>query len=117
MHPFLQDEDLVVVKKVSLINLKIGNILVFVGKDKELLIHRLVGKYKDERFYLQGDGYNLRKETVFYDAISGKVIGILRDGRVIHFSRTQEFYYWALARFREFLKNLMRGKIRLKSHI
>ncbi len=113
MHPFLRDEDLVLVKKVPVIYLKAGNILVFEGKDRELFIHRLVGKYKDELLYLQGDGYDLLKETVPYDAVEGKVIGILRNHRFIQFSRTRECYYWALARLREFFKNLIRGKIKI----
>ncbi len=39
---------------------------------------------------LQGDGYNLQKETVSYDAIAGKVIGILRDNRLIWFVDIKE---------------------------
>ncbi len=112
MHPFLKDEDIAVIKNVPFIKLRIGNILVFESKDGAFIIHRFVGKEKDELLHLQGDGYNLQKETVHYDAISGKVIGIFRNSRFIQFSRIQECYYWALARFKEFFKNLIRGKIK-----
>jgi len=113
MYPFLRDEDLVVVKKVPFLNLKIGNILVFEGKDRELFIHRLVGKKKNDMLCLQGDGYNLLKETVPCDAIAGKVIGILRGGRLIRLSRIMELYYWVFARSKELFKNLIGGKIKL----
>ena len=93
MHPLLRDEDLVVVKKVPYEKLKIGNILVYNGRDKELLIHRLVGKCEDGRLCLRGDGYNLSRETVSYEAITGKAIGVVRNGRVVGLTRIMEWYF------------------------
>ncbi len=111
MHPFIQDEDLLIVKKVPFEKLKRGNILVFRGENDLFVVHRLIKKQKNGLLVLRGDAYHLTKETITCDAIVGKAIGLIRNEQVIRYSRQLELYYWINARLREFAKNLLRGKL------
>ncbi len=110
MHPFIQDEDLFIVKKVPFKKLKRGNILVFRGENDLFVVHRLIKKKKTGLLVLRGDAYNLTKETITYDAIVGMAVGLMRNGKMIRYSRQLELYFWINARVREFAKNLLRGK-------
>ena len=97
MHPFLMDDDLVVVKKVSPGCLKKGNILVFRDKTGNYIIHRGIGKPRNGHIYARGDGYNLPAELVQETAILGKAIGMIRDGKLTYFNRLMELYFWAVS--------------------
>jgi len=111
MHPFIQDEDLLIVKEVPFEKIKTGNILVFGGENDLFVVHRLIEKQKNGLLVLRGDAYNLTKETITYDAIVGMAIGLVRNGKVVRYSRQLELYSWLNARLREFAKNLLRGKL------
>ena len=110
MVPFIQDEDLLIVKKATFEKLKRGNILVFRGENDLFVVHRLIKKQKNGLLVLRGDAYNLTKETITCDAIVGMAVGLVRNGNVIRYSRQLELYFWINARLREFVKNLLRGK-------
>lgn len=111
MRPFIRDEDLVIIQEVPLDKIKRGNILVFQGANDQFFVHRLVGKRDNGILSLKGDGYNLSKDIITYDELAGKAVGLVRNGNLIRFSRSLEWYFWINARLREFMKNLLRGKI------
>ena len=102
MYPFLRDEDLVVIKKISFDKLKKGNVLVFKGRRGEYIIHRLVKKAKGGFCYLQGDGYNLSAEPIEENALIGKAIGIIRGGSFVRFNRFNEWISWGLSYLRRY---------------
>ena len=83
MWPFLRTEDKLVVKKVPLEELKIGDIILYI-KDNQTICHRLVKKigYK-EKYLLYARGDNSKSiESVNENMLKGKVIGILRGNRM-----------------------------------
>lgn len=70
MQPSLYEGDTVSVKQAE--SYKIGDILVFLYKNNELLIHRLL-RVKDQRYFCKGDNA-LRLEDVAYEQILGKAV-------------------------------------------
>jgi signal peptidase I len=88
MWPFLKTKEKVVVKKVSPDNLKIGDIILY-RLDNQMVCHRLVRKVACGSGYLlyaRGDASTNLAEPITEKALAGKVIGILRNGRVINFT-------------------------------
>lgn len=110
MVPFIQDEDLLIVKKVPFEKIKRGNILVFRGENERFVVHRLIVKQRNGLLVLRGDAYFQTKETITYDAIVGMAVGLVRNGKEVRFSRRLELYSWINARLREFAKSLLQGK-------
>ena len=72
MEPSLYEKDVVTVHRAE--SYDIGDILVFVYKNNELLIHRLL-KIKNQRYFCKGDNA-FRLEDVPYEQIFGKVVKI-----------------------------------------
>ena len=102
MYPFLRDEDLVVVKKISFDKLRKGNVLVFKGRQGEYIIHRLVKKTNGGFCHLRGDGYKLLAEPIEKNALTGKAIGIIRGGNFVRFNRFNEWISWSLSYLRRY---------------
>lgn len=79
MNPALYKNDIVTVVPEN--NYIIGDILVFIYNQNELLIHRLM-EIKDSMYYLKGDNA-LRMEKVSDEQIVGKAIKITRANQDI----------------------------------
>ena len=79
MNPVLYESDIVTISPEAAYN--IGDILVFVYNQNEMLLHRLI-EIKDEIYYFKGDNA-LRMEKALFDQISGKVTGIIRNEQSI----------------------------------
>jgi len=110
MHPFLRDQDFVVAKEIPPGELRRGNILVFRDGQRGYIIHRMIGRSKQDLICVRGDGYNLRAELVDKKALMGKAVGVVRAGRFIRFNRFMEWHSWIVAWLKEHLKNFGRGK-------
>lgn len=80
MNPVLYEGDIVTISPED--NYNVGEILVFVYNENELLIHRLI-EIKDGIYYCKGDNA-LRMEKTSTDNIFGKVSQIRRSGQNIH---------------------------------
>lgn len=74
MEPLLYAGDIVTLRHTD--NYEIGDILAFVYKNGELLIHRLL-EVKNGRYYCKGDNA-LRLEDITLDQIAGKAV--LKNG-------------------------------------
>lgn len=72
MNPTLYENDVVSVMKSD--TYEIGDILVFVYKNNELLVHRLLDIQK-EKYFCKGDN-SFRLEDIINDQIIGKIINI-----------------------------------------
>lgn len=72
MEPSLRAGDIVTIHCSSAY--EVGDILVFLYKNNELLVHRLL-RIKDQRYFCKGDN-SFRLEDVSYEQIFGKVIKI-----------------------------------------
>lgn len=79
MNPSLYENDLakIMIEEIY----EIGDILVFVYNQNELLVHRLL-EQKDDIYYCKGDNA-LRVEKIGHEQIIGKVIDIKRQGQSI----------------------------------
>lgn len=77
MEPFLYAGDVVTLRRAD--SYEVGDILVFLYKHNELLIHRLL-QVKNGRYYCKGDNA-LRLEDVTQEQIAGKVV--LKNGEEI----------------------------------
>ena len=71
MQPTINNNDIITIKKQE--NYYIGDILVFLYKDAELLAHRLLKI--DKNYYCKGDN-SFRLEDIKEDQILGKVVQI-----------------------------------------
>lgn len=72
MEPSLYATDVVTIRRAE--SYEIGDILVFLYKNNELLIHRLL-RIKDKRYFCKGDNA-FRLEDVEYERIFGKVVKV-----------------------------------------
>jgi len=86
MWPSLKGEEKLIVKKVPLSNLKIGDLLVYRSKEK-IICHRLIKKVKDKNRYIiyaRADASLGLPELVKEEMLLGKVIGILKNNKIIY---------------------------------
>ena len=72
MEPGLRAGDIVTIHRGEAY--EVGDILVFLYKNNELLVHRLL-RIKDQRYFCKGDNA-FRLEDVSYEQIFGKVIKV-----------------------------------------
>lgn len=72
MFPTLLEGDIITISKCK--EYEIGNILVFLYKDDEIIVHRLL-KIENGTYFCKGDNC-FRLEDVPYERIVGKVIKI-----------------------------------------
>lgn len=72
MEPSLRAGDLVTVRRAEAY--EVGDILVFIYKNNELLIHRLL-RIKNQRYFCKGDNA-FRLEDIEYEHIFGKVVKV-----------------------------------------
>ena len=72
MEPSLRAGDVVTIRRTE--SYEIGDILVFLYKNNELLIHRLL-RIKDQRYFCKGDNA-FRLEDVLYEQIFCKVVKV-----------------------------------------
>jgi len=72
MEPALRAGDIVTIRCGE--TYEVGDILVFLYKNNELLVHRLL-RIKDQRYFCKGDNA-FRLEDVSYEQIFGKVIKV-----------------------------------------
>ena len=72
MDPSLCAGDVVTISRTE--SYKVGDILVFLYKNNELLIHRLL-RIKEQRYFCKGDNA-FRLEDVAYEQIFGKVVKV-----------------------------------------
>lgn len=87
MWPFLKTGERIVVKKVTPEDLKIGDIILY-HFNNQMVCHRLAKKAAYGSGYLLytwGDASPNLGEPITEKALVGKVISILRNGRVINF--------------------------------
>jgi len=105
MYPLLRDNDLVCVRKTSTKSLRRGNIVVYLRKEGEYIVHRLIKKERDSVLWLRGDGHNLIIESATTENITGKVVGFFRYRRYNAISRTRELHSWFIALAKEAVKN------------
>lgn len=75
MNPTLREGDKILVKRAE--NYEAGDILVFLYKNNELLVHRIL-KVKGDKYYCKGDNA-FRLEDITLNQIAGKVTH--RDGK------------------------------------
>ena len=72
MEPSLRAGDLVTVRRAEAY--EVGDILVFIYKNNELLIHRLL-RIENQRYFCKGDNA-FRLEDIEYEHIFGKVVKV-----------------------------------------
>ena len=83
MEPTLYEGDVVTLKRAEYY--EVGDVLVFLYKHNELLIHRLL-RIDNGRYYCKGDN-SFRMEDVNHEQIAGKVV--LKNGEpILPFSQT-----------------------------
>ena len=72
MEPSLRAGDVVTIRRAE--SYEIGDILVFLYKNNDLLIHRLL-RIKDKKYFCKGDNA-FRLEDILYEHIFGKVVQV-----------------------------------------
>ena len=94
MWPFLIPGQKLVVKRVSVGDLKIGDIILYQANN-QLVCHRLLRRTIDKKknlLYASGDNSGSLSELVTEEMFLGKAIGILKNGKMINLSgRKQQF--------------------------
>ena len=85
MWPFIKQGDRLIVKKISIDSLRVGDVILYRSGDK-LVCHRLVRKIKHKGKYLlyaRGDNGLYASELVRDEMVNGKVTGVFRGNKII----------------------------------
>ena len=85
MWPFIKQEEKLIVKKTPMMDLMIGDIILY-RKDKQLVCHRLVRKIIDNEeycLYTRGDNTKFLLEPITEQMFFGKAVGKIKNGRII----------------------------------
>lgn len=89
MWPFVRRGEKLIIKKASLEDLRVGDIILYRTED-DLVSHRLVKMVKTSKgclFYSRGDNSCSLPELLIKDRFLGKAIGILKkNGKMISFT-------------------------------
>lgn len=86
MWPFLRGKEKLIVKKISTADLRLGDLMLY-REDKNIICHRLVKKTRDKNKYIiyaRGDASLGSPEPVKEDMLLGKVIGIVKNNKIIY---------------------------------
>jgi hypothetical protein len=84
MAPFIRDGDIVTVAPIAEAPLRLGDVVAFLTPEEDrLTLHRLVAR-QGEAWMLQGDNLQFPDGLVPQQSILGRVTGIARRGRSIH---------------------------------
>lgn len=97
MRPFLKGGERVIIKKIPIEILSIGDIILYQRNDR-IICHRLIKKNKDKQgwmLYARGDN-SLGFEFITEQMFLGRVTGILRNNRFINLNTTVQRF---LSRF------------------
>ena len=112
MYPFLRDDDKVIVKRLKAQDLRAGDIILY--KDKingQTVCHRFVKKVKSKdklMLFTRADAGGVLSTPVPEDNLIGRVVGIVRDGRITSLRTKQQITLnWLNAKFYIFLKQKM----------
>lgn len=94
MWPFLKPGQKLVIKKVPIRDLRVGDIILY-RANNQLVCHRLLKKTIDKKrnlFYVRGDNSLSLPELLQEEMFLGKVIGTLKNGKMINLAgRKQQF--------------------------
>ncbi len=93
MWPFLKDGEKVIVKRTSIRDLKVGDIILY-RADNKTICHRLIRKViqgKIQIFYVRADN-SAQIEPVTQDMFLGKVTAIIKNKNIINLcTKRQQF--------------------------
>jgi signal peptidase I len=87
MWPFLKEGSKLIIKNVSVLSLKVGDIILYRANNQQIC-HRLIKKIKNKGgylLYIRGDNSLSSPEIINEDAYLGKVIGVLKNGKIVTF--------------------------------
>jgi signal peptidase I len=91
MSPFIKDGDIITVSSLSGDMPRFGDVVAFVNPRKEeLVVHRVIGKRDDSRFFIRGDNLPTQKHLVPISQILGKVEKVERGGKAVSLGLGQE---------------------------
>jgi signal peptidase I len=112
MFPFVREDDKVIVKKLRAQDLKIGDIILY--KDDiagRAICHRFIKRTNMEDrliLFTRGDSGSALSSPVPEDRLIGRVIGIIRKGRILNLrTKSQIILNWLNAKFYVFLKRIL----------
>ncbi len=86
MWPFLKQTDKLIIKKVTIEDLMVGDAILY-QTNNQIVCHRLLKKVRDRGRYLlytRGDNSSSSLELISEKMLLGKAIGILRNGKMIN---------------------------------
>lgn len=85
MRPFIRDGDFITISPVENSSLKTGDVVLYLGAGNQIVVHRIINKYKKERrvtMLIKGDAALGSAEKVDAQNVLGKVTIIERNGRL-----------------------------------
>lgn len=107
MFPTLRHKDRVLVKRLSLHQIKPLDIILF-NKDSRIICHRVVKIFKDSDnkviFYTKGDCNFKSMERVYEEEILGKAVGVFNNKRIRPLRLEHTHIYYLFIRLISFVK-------------
>ena len=109
MWPFVKDGDRLIVKKLKVQDLKIGDIILYKdGNNSQNICHRFVKKIESKdgfMLFARADAGGILSGPISEDNLIGRVIGIIRDGKVMNLrTRQQIVLNWFNVKFYIFFR-------------
>lgn len=98
MWPFIKQGERLIIKKIPVENLKIGDIILY-QKDNQFVCHRLLRLVKHKNKYLlytRGDNSNSSLEPINEQMFLGKAMGIIKNGKTISLIGRRQFINQAI---------------------
>ncbi len=115
MYPFLKPGDRLIVSKVPMKSLQIGDVVIVPDLSEQYVAHRLVRMLPPDKCILKGDSLlEPDSEPIELSILSGKVIGILRKDRLISVSTGPRYSLKKVYAFLS-LNGLTSGAIKFKA--
>lgn len=87
MYPLVQDGNVSTFVKVREKDLQIGDVCLFVNKEGQLLLYRIIDLDDEQHpaiYTFRADTYDVPELPVSYSQIIGKLKAVHRDGRAIY---------------------------------
>jgi signal peptidase I len=84
MSPFIKDGDIITVAPLSGDGPRLGDVVAFIDpRTEELVVHRVIGKRDNSRFFIRGDNLPVQKHLVPISQVLGKVEKVERGGDAV----------------------------------